>query len=186
MQDKEIDSELLLEMLRCMSHISHQLGRAASALYYESVVNPVTSSEDIVSQLLKIIEYGYSPSMTPLIQQIGIDATWTKQQTAHRSQRKFAVDMLISLNSLCSRATNWAGVLDTIEKFLTYLDLQSNIKTVDSKSIYNVNSVLLIQATSQVARVMFETAFDSLLLLRYLINISAQVVPFHYFFSSLH
>ncbi|XP_042378820.1 nuclear pore complex protein NUP160-like [Zingiber officinale] len=174
-QDKDIDSELLLEMLRCMSYISHQLGGAASALYYESVVNPVTSSEDILSQLLKIIEYGYSSSMTPLIQQIGIDATWTSQQTAHRSQRKFAVDMLISLNSLCSRATNWAGVLDTIEKFLTYLDLHSTIKTVDSKSIYNVNSVLLIQATSQVARVMFETAFDSLLLLRYLINISAQV-----------
>lgn len=175
LQENSIDSELLFEVLRCMSHISDPLGRAASALYYESLINPLISSEDVVSQLLKILESGYYPTVTSLAQQIGSDATWEKKQTAHKSQRKFAVDMLVSLNSLCSRATNWVGVLDTIEKFLTYLNPHNSHQNIDSKCMYNINSVLLVQATAQVARVMFEAAFDVLLLLRYLVDISGQV-----------
>ncbi|WOL19781.1 hypothetical protein Cni_G28583 [Canna indica] len=179
LQDNDIDSELLFEVLRCMSHISHQLGRAASALYYESLVNPLISSEDIVSQLLKILESGYYPSVTSFMQQIGVDATWEKKQKAHKSQRKFAVDMLVSISSLCSRATNWSGVLDTIEKFLIHLNPHKTIEKVDSKCMYDINSIVTVQATSQVARVMFEAAFDVLLLLGYLVNISGQVNLLH-------
>ncbi|URE35061.1 Nucleoporin Nup120/160 [Musa troglodytarum] len=180
LQDNGIDPEVLFEVLRCMSHISHQLGPAASALYYESLINPIISSEDIMSQLLKILEAGYCPSLTSLIQQIGVDAAWEKKQTAHKSQRKFSVDILVSLNSLCSKATNWLVVLDTIEKFLTYLNPHRSVphrsvQEIDSKCTCNINSILLVQATSQVARMMFEAAFDLLLLLGYLVNISGQV-----------
>nr|XP_009417509.1 PREDICTED: nuclear pore complex protein NUP160 [Musa acuminata subsp. malaccensis]XP_018674063.1 PREDICTED: nuclear pore complex protein NUP160 [Musa acuminata subsp. malaccensis] len=175
LQDNVIDPEVLFEVLRCMSHISHQLGPAASALYYESLINPSISSEDIMSQLLKILEAGYCPSVISLIQQIGVDAAWEKKQTAHRSQRKFAVDILVSLNLLCSKATNWLVVLDTIEKFLTYLNPHRSVQEIDSKCMCNINSILLVQATSQVARMMFEAAFDLLLLLGYLVNISGQV-----------
>ncbi|XP_008801415.2 nuclear pore complex protein NUP160 [Phoenix dactylifera] len=174
--DSDIDSETLFEALRCMSHINHQLGRAATAIFYESLVSPIVPSDDIICQLLKILETGYSPSLaTSLKSQIGVDATWEKQQMAHKSQRKFAVEMLLSLHSLRTKATNWSGVLNVIEKYLKYLTPHKSTQNFDSKGIYNIISSVLVLTTSQVARAMFESAFDVLLLLGYLVNVCGQV-----------
>lgn len=174
--DSDIDFETLFEVLRCMSHINHQLGRAATAIFYESLVSPLVPSDDIICQLLKILETGYSPSLAAsLISQIGVDATWEKQQMAHKSQRKFAVEMLLSLHSLRTKANNWSGVLDVIEKYLKYLIPHKSTQNFDSKGICNISSSVLVLTTSQVARVMFESAFDVLLLLGYLVNVSGQV-----------
>lgn len=174
--ENEIDCDILFEVLRCMSCISHQLGGAACAIFYESLVNPIISSDDILFYLLKILETGYSPSMaTSLIPQVGVDTTWEKRQAAHKSQRKFSVYMLLSLHALLARATSWTKVLDVIEKYLKYLNPQKNSLKFDFKGICNISSSLLVLATSQVARVMFESSFDVLLLLGYLVNVSGQV-----------
>lgn len=85
------------------------------------------------------------------------------------------MDMLLSLHALHSRAANWSGVLNVIEKYLEYLKPHRSNKKFELEGNCSVNFLLLVQATSQVARVMFETAFDVLLLLGYLINTSGQV-----------
>ncbi|KAJ6835656.1 nuclear pore complex protein NUP160 [Iris pallida] len=169
-------SELLSEVLRCTNYINHQLGRAATSIFYEALVNPIISSDDIISQLLKILETGSSSSMsTVLISQVGVDTTWEKKQTAHKSQRKFSVDMFLSLCALRAKATTWTGVLDVIEKYLKYLYPRKSNESIRSEGIHSINSFLLVQATSQVARVIFESAFDVLLFLGYLVNICGQV-----------
>jgi len=174
--DIGVDIELLFDVLRCMSHINHQLGRAAAAVFYESLITPTISSGDIFSQLLKILETGYSPSLsTCLLSQVGVDAAREKKLAAHKSQRKFSVDMFLSLHALHARASSWAGVLDVIEKYLVYLSPHKTNERIHSEGICNVNSFLLVQATSQVARVMFESTFEVLLLLGYLVDISGQV-----------
>jgi hypothetical protein len=43
------------------------------------------------------------------------------------------------------------------------------------KRLCSVNSVLLVHVTSQVARTMFESAFDLFLLLSYLVGVGGQV-----------
>lgn len=171
-----VDSELLYEVLRCTSHINHQIGRAASAVFYESLVLPSVSSEDVFFHLVKILETGYRPLASSMSVQLGVDTTWEKRQAAHRSLRNFSVDMLLSLNALHSRATNWAGVLNVVEKYLDYLKPHKRNQTSEVVENCSVNFLLLVQATSQVARVMFETAFDVLLLLGYLINIGGKVL----------
>ncbi|XP_020582574.1 nuclear pore complex protein NUP160 [Phalaenopsis equestris] len=167
-----VESEMLYEILRCTSHINHQIGRAASAVFYESFFVPSISTEDVIFHLLKILETGYYPLLSA---QAGEDATSEKRQSAHRSLRNFSVDMLLSFHALHSRATNWAGVLDVFEKYLEYLKPHRSSQKSESEGNCSVNFFLLVQATSQVARVMFETAFDVLLLLGYLINASGQV-----------
>ncbi|XP_072978371.1 nuclear pore complex protein NUP160 isoform X2 [Typha angustifolia] len=175
LSDNDTDCEILFEVLRCMSHINHQLGRAAAAIYYESLISPVISSDDIICQLLKTLETGCNPTLaSSLMAQLGVDASMVKKQLVHKSQRKFAVDMLLSLHSLRSRSSNWAGVLDVIEKYMTFLTPHKNAQKSTSEGICNVNSSILVQASSQVARAMFESAFDVLLLLGYLVNISGQ------------
>ncbi|XP_020089864.1 nuclear pore complex protein NUP160 isoform X3 [Ananas comosus] len=171
-----MNTELLFEVLRCMSHINNQLGRSAAALYYESLVSPIISSDDIIHQLLKILETGFSPSSsTSLVAQLGADAYLERRQLAHKSQRKFAVEMLLSLRSLHTKASNWTTVLDVVEKYLVYLSPPKSTQKSYFRRCYNVNSSVLVQATSQVARAMFESAFDLLLLLGYLVNVSGQV-----------
>ncbi|KAL0919897.1 hypothetical protein M5K25_012023 [Dendrobium thyrsiflorum] len=168
------DSELLYEVLRCTSHINHQIGRAASAIFYESLLVPSISSEDVVFHLLKILETGYYPLAGSLPVQVGVD-TCEKRQSAHRSLRNFSVDMLLSLHALHSRASNWAGVLNVVEKYLEHLKPHRSSQKSELEGNCSINFFLLVQASSQVARVMFETAFDVLLLLGYLINTSGQV-----------
>ncbi|KAJ0985190.1 hypothetical protein J5N97_003546 [Dioscorea zingiberensis] len=174
--DNDLECEILFELLRCMSIINHQLGRAASAVFYEAIVSPIISSDDVIFHLLKILETGSTPVLTmSLISQVGVDTAWEKRQATHKSQRKFSVEMLISLHSLRAKASCWPRVLDIVEKYLKCLDPHKSNEPFESSDIYNVNSILLIQASTQVARVMFESAFDILMLLGYLIINSGQV-----------
>ncbi|KAG0475193.1 hypothetical protein HPP92_014879 [Vanilla planifolia] len=170
-----IDNELLYEVLRCLSHINHQIGRAASAVFYESLLIPSISSEEVLFNLLKILETGCSSLVSSRSMQVAIDATWEKMQSTHRSMRKFSVDMLLSLHVLHSKASNWNRVLDVIAIYLDHLKLHRSSKKSCFEGNYSCNSALLVQATSQVARVMFETAFDLLLFLGYLVNASGKV-----------
>ncbi|XP_077233386.1 SUPPRESSOR OF AUXIN RESISTANCE1 isoform X2 [Tasmannia lanceolata] len=179
--DDDTDREILFEVLRCISSINHQLGKAAAAVFYESLVSPsVISSEDVIPCLVKILVSGYSSSVTTAHRsQFGADIASQKEKADHKSQRKFSIEMLLSLRSLCSKATNWGRVLDVVEKYLKYLIPNKHVYGQDSKEFFNVNSLLLIQATSQVARVMLDSAFDILVLLCYLVNISGQVCMVH-------
>lgn len=170
-----VDGELLYEVLRCTSLLNHQIGRAASAVFYESLLVPSISTQDVIFHLLKILETGYYPFASSLSVQIGVDTTCEKRQSAHRSLRNFSVDMLLSLHALHSRATSWAAVLNVVEKYLEYLKPHRSSQKFELEGNCCINFSLLVQATSQVARVMFETAFDILLFLGYLINTSWQV-----------
>uniref|UniRef100_A0A0E0JVF3 Uncharacterized protein n=1 Tax=Oryza punctata TaxID=4537 RepID=A0A0E0JVF3_ORYPU len=174
--DNVSQSEILIEVLRCMDHISHLLGRSAAAIYHESLISSVISSDEIVSQILKILGTGFSPqSPSALITLFGTDAYAERRQTAHKSQRKFSVEMLLSFRKLQSKSTSWSAVFDVIENFMKYLNTNVTIQEYELKRVCNVNTALLVQATSQVARTMFESTFDLFLFLSYLVSIGGQV-----------
>lgn len=177
----DLEREILFEVLRCISSISQQLGKTASALFYESLISaPVISSEEIVPRLLKILETGCSSSVAALpISDLGADGAWEKELANHKMLRKFSVDMLLSLHALCNKASSWSRVLDVIESYLKFLVPQKMTQGVDSEVLFNINTSILVQATSQVAKVMFESALDILLLLSYLVNISGQIHMLH-------
>ncbi|EAY84440.1 hypothetical protein OsI_05813 [Oryza sativa Indica Group] len=173
--DNISQSEILIEVLRCMDHISHLLGRSAAAIYHESLISSVISPDEIVSQILKILGTGFSPqSPSALITLFGTDAYAERRQTAHKSQRKFSVEMLLSFRKLQSKSTSWSAVFDVIENFMKYLNTNVTIQEYELKRVCNVNTALLVQATSQVARTMFESTFDLYLFLNYLVSIGGQ------------
>ncbi|CAM0946979.1 unnamed protein product [Alopecurus aequalis] len=168
--------EQLIYVLRCMGHINHLLGRSSAAIYYESLISSAISPDEIASQILKILESGFSPqSSSPLITLLGTDTYVERRQTAHKSQRKFSVEMLLSFYKLQSRSTSWLAVFDVIEKFMKCLNTKVDIQEHELNRLCNVNSALLVQATSQVARTMFESAFDLFLFLSYLVDVGGQV-----------
>lgn len=170
------DFELLNEVLRCMGHIHHLLGRSSTAVYYESLISSLIPSDEIASHIVKILETGFSPQSSPsLVALLGTDTYVERRQVAHKSQRKFSVEMLLSFHKLQSRSASWSAVFDVIEKFMKCLNTNMNIQEYGSKRVCNVNSVLLVQATSQVARTMFECAFDLFLFLSYLVGVGGQV-----------
>ncbi|XP_066329314.1 nuclear pore complex protein NUP160-like isoform X1 [Miscanthus floridulus] len=170
------DFELLNEVLRCMGHIHHLLGRSSIAVYYESLISSIISSDEIASHIVKILETGFSPqSSSSLISLLGTDTYVERRQAAHKSQRKFSVEMLLSFQKLQSRSASWSSVFDVIEKFMKCLNTNMSVQEYGSKRVCNVNSVLLVQATSQVAKTMFECAFDLFLFLSYLVGVGGQV-----------
>ncbi|CAD6251915.1 unnamed protein product [Miscanthus lutarioriparius] len=170
------DFELLNEVLRCMGHIHHLLGRSSIAVYYESLISSIISSDEVASHIVKILETGFSPqSSSSLIALLGTDTYVERRQAAHKSQRKFSVEMLLSFQKLQSRSASWSAVFDVIEKFMKCLNTNMSVQEYGSKRVCNVNSVLLVQATSQVARTMFECAFDLFLFLSYLVGVGGQV-----------
>ncbi|KAJ1277864.1 hypothetical protein BS78_04G035900 [Paspalum vaginatum] len=170
------DCELLNEVLRCMGHIHHLLGRSSTAIYYESLISSAISSDDIAAQIVKILETGFSPqTSSSLVTLLGTDAYVERRKVAHKSQRKFSVEMLLSFHKLQSRSASWSAVFDVIEKFMSCLNASGNVEEYESKRVCTVNSVLLVQATSQVARTMFECAFDLFLFLNYLVGVGGQV-----------
>ncbi|XP_043712861.1 nuclear pore complex protein NUP160 isoform X2 [Telopea speciosissima] len=176
--DDDLDREVLFEVLRLASSIRQQLGKAAVAIFYESLVSTSTiSSEEIVAFLLKVLETGYSASMKAAHRsQLGINRSWGKKLSDHKNQRQFSIDMLLSLHALCNKATSGGKVLDVIENYLKFLVPRKTMDRLDSKAAFSVNTSMLVQATSQVANVMFESAFDILLLLGYLVNTNGQVL----------
>ncbi|KAK4566003.1 hypothetical protein RGQ29_002278 [Quercus rubra] len=179
--DDVLECEILLEVFRCVIRISQQLGKTASAIFYESRVSaPVISSEEILPCVSKILVTGYSSSAAVLhISDIGADIAWEKKMADHKNLRKFSIDMLVSLHALCKRADTWGIVLNVIENFLKFIVPRKIIHNLDAETPSSINAVTLVQATSQISQVMFETAMDILLFLTYLVNISGQIHMCH-------
>ncbi|KAK9093640.1 hypothetical protein Scep_025109 [Stephania cephalantha] len=175
--ENDLDREILFELLRCASSISQQLGKAAAAIFCESRISaPVLSSEEIVPHLVKILETGCSSAVAEYhVSQFGSGNAWKKELSDHKNQRKFSVDMLLTLHTLYSKADSWAKVLDVLENYLKFLVPRKTNQIMESEVKFNVNTSIMVQSTSQIAKVMFESALDVLLLLGYLVNISGQV-----------
>lgn len=109
------------------------------------------------------------------VSELGTDVALDKEISYHKRLRKFSVDMLLSLHNLCSRATKWGRVLHVIESYLKFLVPRKYEHNLDSDGLFTVSTALTVQATSQVAKVMFESALDVHLLLSYMVNSSSQV-----------
>ncbi|CAN1842205.1 Nuclear pore complex protein NUP160 [Linum perenne] len=97
----------------------------------------------------------------------------------HRNLRKFSVDMILSLHALSRKATSWGKVLNAIESYIQSLVPQKILQNLDTEVSFNVAMSALVQAVSQVAQAMFESAMDILLFVNYLINISGKINMLH-------
>lgn len=177
----ESERGILLEVLRCIISMSQHLGKPASAVFYESLIStPIVSSEEIVPRLLKILETGYSSSVSSdHISDLGGDFAWEKELADHKSLRKFSIDMLLSLHTLSKKATSWSKVLNVIESYLQFLVPQRIIQKLNAEMSFDINTSILVQATSQIAKFIFESALDVLLFVSYLLKISGQINMLH-------
>ncbi|KAJ8529690.1 hypothetical protein K7X08_036525 [Anisodus acutangulus] len=175
--DSDLEREILLDILQCVGNLSQQLSKAAPAIFYEYLLRtPNLSSEEVIPRLLKSLESGYSSSMAALhVYELGTDVALDKEISYHKRLRKFSVDMLLSLHNLCSRATRWGRVLHVIESYLKFLVPRKYEHNLDSEGLFTVSTALTVQATSQVAKVMFESALDVHLLLSYMVNSSSLI-----------
>ncbi|CAN1178568.1 Nuclear pore complex protein NUP160 [Linum perenne] len=155
--------------------MSQPLGKTASAVLYEALVSKSNISlEDFVSQLLKILQTGCTP--LSLFRNSDLTADFDLGKVAdHRNLRKFSVDMILSLHALSRKATSWGKVLNAIESYIQSLVPQKILQNLDAEVSFNVAMSALVQAVSQVAQAMFESAMDILLFVNYLINISGKV-----------
>ncbi|XP_052192841.1 nuclear pore complex protein NUP160 isoform X2 [Diospyros lotus] len=184
--DVDLDREILFEVLQCVSHVSQQLGKASSAIFYESLLCLPSISYEVLPHLLKVLEIGRCSSVTTLhIAELGADVALEKELSEHKNLRKFSVEMFLSLHALFNKATTWGKVLDVIESYLKFLVPRKIIKKFDSEVGFNMNNSAMVQATSQVAKVMFESALDVLMLLSYLVNIGGQIHILHHDISRI-
>ncbi|XP_023645299.1 nuclear pore complex protein NUP160 isoform X3 [Capsella rubella] len=171
------EHEILAEVLRCTSKISKQWGGAPYAMYYEAITGkPVISSDEIVPRLVNILESGYSTSISQRTwSDLGADRAWEKELEAHKNLRTFSIDMLLSLSALCQSAGSWEKVFSIMEHYFQYLVPKKSMENNDGEALSDICSSILVQATSQFVKVMFESAFDIFLLVSYLLNIAGQV-----------
>ncbi|KAH0886342.1 hypothetical protein HID58_062438 [Brassica napus] len=171
------EHEILSEVLNCTLKISKQLGTAPYAMYFESVTGKsVISSEEILSRLVNILESGYAMSIGRTWSDLGADRARESKLEAHRNLRRFSIDMLLSLSALCQRAGSWEKVFTIMEKYVQQHLVPKKFRhNNNGEALSDICSSILVQATSLFAKVMFESAFDIVLLLSYLLNISAQV-----------
>lgn len=176
--DDDIECEILVELLRCVMNFSQQLGKTASSIFYESLFTaPTISSEDIVHCIVKILETGYCIPGPVLQSSASGDHTIfpQKELTDHRSLRKLSVDMFLSLQSLYKKASSWDKILNVVEGLLKFLVPQKRMLKFDTEMSSNINSSVMVHSSYQIAKVMFESAWDFLLFLSYLVDISGQV-----------
>lgn len=173
----EFEREILFEFLQCTRNVSQQLGKASSTIFYESLLRtPHISSEEVVSRLLKILDTGYSSSTAAiLISELGGDAAWEKESSNHRNLRKFSANMFLSLHVLCHKANSWDKVLDVVESFLKFLVPHKIVLDSHAEVIFHLNGSAIVQSMSQIAKVMFDSVLDVLMLLSYVTSISGQV-----------
>lgn len=171
------EREILFGLLRCIISISHQLGKSASAIFYESLVGTQTiSAEELVPCLLKILETGYSSSVVALnMSDLGADVVREKELANHKNLRKFSIDMLLSLHALGKKAVSWDRMLNVLESYLRFLVPRKILQDLDAGAVFNISTSILVQATSQIAKVMFESALDVLLFISYLLSIGGQI-----------
>lgn len=181
--DNKHEYVLLIDLLRCIISISQQLGKTSSAIFYESLVSrSIFPSEEILPRVLKILETGYSSAV------VTTSVSEFDKLKDHKNLRKFSVDLLLLLHALCEKATTWSRVLNIIENYLKFLVPPKIIQNLDADPSLSVNASVLVQATSQIAKAMFESALDILLFLSYLVNNSGQVscqILFYYIIVNL-
>lgn len=172
-----MECEVLIDVLRCVNNVNLQLGKAASVVMYETFLDPHTfGSEEIVTGLLKILEIGYTSSeATVHMLELGCNVAWEKKMIDHKSFRKFSIDMLLSLRALCQKATSWASILKVIECYLKFLVPKKISLNTNNEKLSEMEACIAVQATCQIAKVMFECAADILLFLGYLLKIRGQV-----------
>ncbi|KAL3651476.1 hypothetical protein CASFOL_004478 [Castilleja foliolosa] len=173
----ELAREIPLELLQCLQRLSQQLGKASSAIFYETLLTtPHISSEEIVSRFLKVLETGYSSSTAAtLISELGVDTAWKKGLLNHKNLRIFSTNMFLSLKALCHKANSWGKVLDEVQGYLKFLVPHNVALNLDAEAIFHINGSSVVQSTSQVAKVMLESALDVLMLLNYMCSISGQI-----------
>jgi len=178
--DDDLECEILIDLLRCVMSFSQQLGKTASSIFYESLfTTPLISSEDIIRYVVKILETGYCMS-GPVFQTSTSGnhvVVLEKELTDHKSLRKLSVDMFLSLQSLYKKASAWGRILNVIECFLKFLVPKKVIQNFNTEVSSSINSSVIVHTTYQIAKVMFESAWDFLLFLSYLVDISGQVSP---------
>ncbi|GMI73078.1 SUPPRESSOR OF AUXIN RESISTANCE1, NUCLEOPORIN 160, ARABIDOPSIS NUCLEOPORIN 160 [Hibiscus trionum] len=179
--DDNSDRMILFEVLRCVMNISQQLGKAASFVFYESFVGRQSiSSEEIIPRLVKILGTGYGPSTRAgYLSGLGSDVALEREQIDHINLRKFSVDMLLSLHDLCKKAASWKKILDVLESYLQYLVPKKISQNSDAETLFCLNKSILVHASCQIAKVMFESALDILLFVSYLMSIGAQINMVH-------
>ncbi|KAG6727322.1 hypothetical protein I3842_02G124200 [Carya illinoinensis] len=175
--DDDLEYVILSDMLRCVIGVSRRLSKTASAVFFESFVSTsVLSSEEVLPCLLKILVTGYGSSVSKIhMSDIGADIAWEKKLADHKTLRKFSIDMLVSLQTLCNKAATWGKVLNVIESFLKFLVPRKITHNFDAEILSSVNASVLVQAATQISKVMFESALDMLLFLNYLVKISGQI-----------
>lgn len=177
----EFEREILFDFLQCVRNVSQQLGKASSTIFYDSLLRtPHISSEEVVPRLLKILETGCSSSTAAiLISELGGDAAWEKELSNHRNLRKFSTNMFLSLHELCHKANSWKKVLDVVESYLKFLVPHKIVLQSDAATTFHLNGSAVVQSMSQIAKVMFDSVLDVLMLLSYMTIISGQV-SLHY------
>ncbi|KAI4300319.1 hypothetical protein L6164_033710 [Bauhinia variegata] len=173
--DDELECEILIELLRCVTSLSQQLGKTTSSIFYESLLSAsVISSEDIICCIVKILQTGYGTSGS-VLHTSGNDIVLEKELADHRSLRKLSVHLFLSLQTLYKKVTTWDRILNVIEGFLKFLVPQKIIHEFNIELLSHINSSIIVHATYQIAKVMFESAWDFLLFLSYLVDISGQI-----------
>ncbi|KAK4272851.1 hypothetical protein QN277_021350 [Acacia crassicarpa] len=179
--DDDLEHEVPMELFRCVSSFSQQLGKTASSIFYEALLSsPAISSEDIIHCIVKILETGYG-SLGPVVHTSvpGNDMVREKELADHRNLRRLSIDMFLSLQGLYKKAASWGRLLNVIEGFLKFLVPHKTVHNFDSRKTSNVNSSVVVHATYQIAKVMFESAWDFLLFLSYLLDINGQIHMSH-------
>ncbi|XP_008457194.1 nuclear pore complex protein NUP160 isoform X3 [Cucumis melo] len=175
------DSELLFEVLRCVISISRRLGKTTLAIFYESLMStPIIPFGEIVGKILKILENGYSSSVV-MVKRSDLQAGygWERELADKKNFRKFSIDMMLSLHTLCKKGASWGRVLDVIESFLKYFVPRKMSQKVQPQTSSDANTSILVHATSQISKVMLESALDVLLFLNYMVSASGQIGLLH-------
>ncbi|GER54989.1 suppressor of auxin resistance [Striga asiatica] len=177
----DLSRTILSELLQCLQSVSKQLGKASSAIFYESLLNtPHISSDEVVSRFLKILESAYSYTTEPkLLSELGLNTVWGKELSSNRNLRKFSTNMFLSFQEMCNKANSWGKVLDVIESYLKVLVPRKVVLKSNAEAIFHINAYGIVQSTFQIAKVMFESVLDVLMLLSYMTSISGQINMSH-------
>ncbi|XP_030553691.1 nuclear pore complex protein NUP160 isoform X1 [Rhodamnia argentea] len=171
--DNGVESEVLAEIFGCMNSIGQQFGKAASAVLYEVLVTmPSITSDEIFSSLLKTLQTGYSAKG---VSANVSDVAWEKDPIDHKSLRRFSTDILLTLRQLSNKASSWGKVLEVVEGYLKLFVPHKVVQKMDDQVSLNICTSIVVQATSQIAKMMFESASDILLFLSYLVHLSGQI-----------
>ena len=146
---------------------------------------PIIPFGEIVGKILKILESGYSSSVV-MVKRSDLQAGCGWEREADKKNfQKFSIDMMLSLHTLCKKGATWGRVFDVIESFLKYFVPRKMSQKVQPQTSSDANTSILVQATSQISKVMLESALDVLLFLNYMVSASGQVSFFLRTYCSL-